>query len=75
MKTPVILVAAALTAAILLAATLVIATGTRGNAVVGELRPLHGIMSSPGLTGRSSIPEAGDGVAKPRRTGYPLSRV
>jgi hypothetical protein len=41
MKTPVLLVAAALTAAILLAASLVIATGTRGEngkAVFGEMR-------------------------------------
>jgi aldose sugar dehydrogenase len=41
MKTPVVLVAAALTAAILLAASLVIATGTRGDngsAVIGEMQ-------------------------------------
>jgi hypothetical protein len=41
MKTPVILVTAALTVAILLVASLVIATGTRGenrNAVIGEMR-------------------------------------
>jgi hypothetical protein len=37
MKTPVILVTAALTAAILLAASLLIATGTRGE---NALRPL-----------------------------------
>jgi hypothetical protein len=38
MKTPVILVTAALTAAILLAASLLIATGTRGeNAPAGQL--------------------------------------
>jgi hypothetical protein len=42
MKTPVVLVAAALTIAILLAASLLIATGTRGDsAVIGEHRPLH----------------------------------
>ena len=39
MKTPVVIVAAALTAAILLAATLLIATGTHGE---GALRPLTG---------------------------------
>jgi hypothetical protein len=55
MKTPVILVAAALTVAILLTASLLIATGTRGEAgkaVIGELRPLHGIASSPPKAGR-----------------------
>jgi hypothetical protein len=44
MKTPVILVAVALTVAILLAASLVIATGTRGEngkAVLGEARSLR----------------------------------
>jgi hypothetical protein len=44
MKTPVILVTVALTVAILLAASLVIATGTRGEnrkAVVGWVRSLH----------------------------------
>jgi hypothetical protein len=44
MKTPVVLVAAALTIAILLAASLLIATGTRGDnggAAIGEQRPLH----------------------------------
>jgi len=53
MKTPVILVAAALTVAILLTASLLIATGTRGEegkAVIGELRPLHRIVSSPAKT-------------------------
>jgi len=48
MKTPVILVTAALTAAILLAASLLIATGTRGE---GALRPLTdhaaGVLTSP----------------------------
>jgi len=39
MKTPVVIVTAALTAAILLAATLLIATGTHGE---GALRPLTG---------------------------------
>jgi hypothetical protein len=39
MKTPVVIVATALTAAILLAASLLIATGTRGE---GALRPLAG---------------------------------
>jgi hypothetical protein len=39
MKTPVVLVAAALTIAILLAASLLIATGTRGESA---LRPLAG---------------------------------
>jgi hypothetical protein len=41
MKTPVVLVAVALTVAILLTASLLIATGTRGEegiAVIGELR-------------------------------------
>jgi aldose sugar dehydrogenase len=41
MKTPVVLVAVALTVAILLTASLLIATGTRGekgNAVIGEVR-------------------------------------
>ena len=41
MKTPVVLVAALLTVAILLAASLLIATGTRGaegKAVIGEVR-------------------------------------
>ena len=41
MKTPVVLVAATLTVAILLAAALLIATGTRGEegkAVVGEMQ-------------------------------------
>jgi hypothetical protein len=44
MKTPVVLVAVALAAAILLAASLVIATGTRGDdgkAVFGEMRLQH----------------------------------
>ena len=50
MKTPVVLVAAALTVAILLTASLLIATGTRGEerkAVIGELLPQHLTMSSP----------------------------
>jgi hypothetical protein len=52
MKTPVIIVAVALTAAILLAASLVIATGTRGGdgkAAFGGLRSLPhvAIPSSP----------------------------
>jgi hypothetical protein len=38
---------------------------------------VHGIsalmLSSPGLTGRPSIPEAHDRIDKLRRTGYPLS--
>jgi len=45
MKTPVVLVTAALTAAILLAASLLIAAGTRGE---GALRP---ITSSPAKAG------------------------
>jgi hypothetical protein len=59
MKTPVVLVAAVLTVAILLTASLLIATGSRGaegKAAIGELQPQYAIPSSPGLTGRSSIP-------------------
>jgi hypothetical protein len=54
MKTPVVLVAAALTVAILLTASLLIATGTRGEqgkAVIGGLRPQHLAMSSPAKAG------------------------
>ena len=49
MKTPVVLVAVALAAAILLAASLVIATGTRGEdgkAVFGEMWPQHKLSSA-----------------------------
>jgi hypothetical protein len=54
MKTPVVLVAVALTVAILLTASLLIATGTRGEegkAVLGELHPQHLTMSSPAKAG------------------------
>jgi hypothetical protein len=44
MKTPVVLVTAALTAAILLAATLLIATGTRGEEVLPHADPPAGQM-------------------------------
>jgi hypothetical protein len=63
MKTPVLLVAAALTAAILLAASLVIATGTRGEngkAVFGEMR--HATPDT--VVARHSRPK--DGVASAR---------
>jgi hypothetical protein len=62
MKTPVILVTVALTVAILLAASLVIATGTRGDeskTVIGEVQPQHLTMSSPA--------KAGDPVFKRRQ--------
>jgi hypothetical protein len=54
MMKPVILVAAALAVAILLTASLLIATGTRGEegkAVIGALRPQHLTMSSPAKAG------------------------
>jgi len=53
MKTPVIVVAVALTAAILLAASLVIATGTRSNAVIGALQER---ISSPAKAGDPVFP-------------------
>jgi hypothetical protein len=52
MKTPVVLVAVALTVAILLTASLLIATrGEQSKAVIGELRPQHLTMSSPAKAG------------------------
>jgi hypothetical protein len=54
MKTPVVLVAVALTVAILLTASLLIATGTRGEegkVVIGELHAHHLTMSSPAKAG------------------------
>jgi hypothetical protein len=60
MKTPVVLVAAALTVAILLAASFLIATGTRGE---NALRPLFD--SDAGRTLRLPLPSA-DPDAAPR---------
>jgi len=62
MKTPVVLVAVVLTLAILLTASLLIATETRGDkgkAVIGASRPQHLTMSSPA--------KAGDPVFQRRR--------
>jgi hypothetical protein len=62
MKTPVVLVAVALTLAILLTASFLIATETRGDkgkAVIGEWHPQHLTMSSPA--------KAGDPVFQRRR--------
>jgi hypothetical protein len=57
MKTPVVLVTATLTVAILLAASFLIATGTRGeNAFRLRSDNPAGKTSSPGSTGRPSIP-------------------
>jgi hypothetical protein len=73
MKSPVFLVTAALTVAILLAASLLIATGTRGeNALhLQSGRPGdHGLTSSPGIAVRrtASLPLAYAGRASiPRR--------
>jgi hypothetical protein len=48
MKTPVVLVTAALTAAILLAASLLIATGTRGENALSAFTPKAGrILPAP----------------------------
>jgi hypothetical protein len=57
MKTPVVLVAAALTAAILLAASFLIATGTRGD---NALQPLFG---KPAGASLRLAPAADDGAA------------
>jgi hypothetical protein len=57
MKTPVVLVTATLTVAILLAVSLLIATGTRGENAFGLGSDIPASQtSSPGSTGRPSIP-------------------
>jgi hypothetical protein len=63
MKTPVVWVTAALTAAIVLAASFVIATGTRGEN--------YAPMSSPAKAGDPVSQRSGDENEKPRRTGSP----